>query len=92
MRGLFAITIVSTILTMSGAEAFPAMGQLSSIAPASVVTEVKVVCDEGGNCYRPPKRRPVATWVYGDNNFVGPYVGPGNYGSPQYRYRWWPFW
>lgn len=58
---------------------------------AAVVQDVKVICNEAGRCYRPPARRPVARWEYGDNNFVGPYAGPGYYGSPQYRYKWWPF-
>ncbi len=75
-------------LLAGGANAMPiySFGKLRG-----VVVDVKVICAEDGRCYRPPTRRPVARWVYGDNNFVGPYVGPGYYGSPRYRYRWWPF-
>jgi len=50
-----------------------------------------VICDEGGRCYRPPVRKPVARWVYGDGNFYGPYDGPGYYGNPRLRYRVFPY-
>ncbi|WP_298281525.1 hypothetical protein [uncultured Bradyrhizobium sp.] len=91
MRTVFAIAIASALLMTSRAEALPASSQLRLAPAASMVTEAKVVCRESGHCYRPAVRRPVAKWVYGDNNFSGPYTGPGNYGSPAYRYRWWPF-
>lgn len=73
-------------------------GAMSVLSPAklalddsSLIKNVKVICDESGHCYRPQARRPVARWVYGDNNFIGPYSGPGYYGSPAHRYRWLPF-
>jgi hypothetical protein len=33
----------------------------------------------------------VARWVYGEKNFSGPYTGPGYYGWPNWRSRWWLF-
>ena len=63
----------------------------NSASSGGFLEQVKVVCHENGYCVRPPTRRPVAKWVYGDNNFRGPYVGPAYYGAPPYRYRWWPF-
>ncbi len=80
------------VLASPAAEAFTLPGASSFAAPTVIVENVKVICDEEGRCYRPPKRRPVARWVYGDNNFYGPYAGPGYYGNPRYRYNWWPFW
>ena len=57
------------------------------------IVEVKIVCSVDGICERPPTRRPVARWVYGDNAFFGPgpYTGPGNYGAPGAHWRWFPF-
>jgi hypothetical protein len=61
-------------------------------APPSInVTEVKIICEADGYCFK-RARKPVARWVYGEGAFYGPYVGPGNYGNPRYRYNWWPFW
>lgn len=80
------------LLTPLAAEALPLLGAKPVVRTYTAVEQVKVICDEQGRCYRPPKRRPVARWVYGDNNFSGPYTGPGDYGSPRSRYIWWPFW
>jgi hypothetical protein len=80
------------LLAPPTAEALPLLSHRSFVAPSSVVENVKIICNEEGRCYRPPTRRPVARWVYGDNNFYGPYAGPGYYGNPRFRYNWWPFW
>ena len=90
MRTVLISAAVIGLLAWSGAQAMP-LANLGVAAPP-VAEQVKVICHEDGRCYRPPIRRPVARWVYGDNNFSGPYVGPGFYGSPGYRYNWWPFW
>jgi hypothetical protein len=87
MRAIWG-SLLGAMLLSTGVDAMP-MANL--VKPPALVQNAKVVCAEDGHCYRPPRRRPVATWVYGDNNFVGPYDGPGYYGSPRYRYRWWPF-
>lgn len=90
---LALVTVVGIgLLTSSAAEALPLLSARPSAPAATMVESVKVVCDEQGRCYRPPGRRPTARWVYGDKNFYGPYVGPGYYGDPRYRYSWWPFW
>ena len=90
MRTIFASALVTALLTATHAGAAPLLSH-SQPLPDSLVTAAKVICDEAGNCYRPHRRRPVARWVYGDTNFYGPYVGPGNYGNPRYRYSWWPW-
>ena len=92
MRNVLASVMAVGLLMCSRADALPLMSHLSSVAPPSLAENVKVVCFEDGRCYRPPIRKPVARWVYGDNNFYGPYAGPGYYGNPRYRYNWWPFW
>src|SRR5436190_2861471 len=94
MRILLAVVAAVSFgaLTPPAAEALPLLGAKPFATPTTVVEEIKVICDEAGYCVRPPKRRPVARWVYGDRNFYGPYYGPGYYGDPRYRYNWWPFW
>ena len=81
--------LLGVSLLVGEVHAMPAFRQAK--LPA-LVENAKIICNEDGRCFRPPVRKPVARWVYGDNNFVGPYVGPGYYGNPRYRYRWWPFW
>ena len=78
---LFTVAVGSLA---SSASAMPVLNQANSIARPSIVEDVKVVCDESGQCYRPPGRRLVARWVYADDTFYGPgpYVGPGYYGRP----------
>jgi hypothetical protein len=80
------------ILAPVAADALPLLGPRPLAASAAIIENVKVICDEEGRCFRPPTRRPVARWVYGDNNFYGPYAGPAYYGNPRYRYKWYPFW
>lgn len=92
MRNVLALVAVLGSFCCLDANAFPVGNPLGTAASPLPVENVKVICHEDGRCYRPPTRRPVARWVYGDNNFVGPYDGPGYYGNPRYRYNWWPFW
>jgi hypothetical protein len=84
---LFAAVVVSAA---SSASAMPLLdGHLAT--RSAMVENVKIVCEESGQCYRPAGRRPIARWVYGDRSFEGPgaYVGPGNYGAPNSHTRWW---
>ena len=89
-----AIIYASAIgLVASSAAAMP-LAQRNTLAPASVLSEVKIVCAQDGHCYR-LGRRPVVRWIYGDGDFYGPgpYVGPGYYGNPPGRHTAWvPFW
>ena len=87
---LFALVIG---LVGSSAQALPALAPGHSMAGPDRVIEVKIVCTIDGQCDRPPGRRPVARWVYGDAAFFGPgpYYGPGNYGLPGTHWRWFPF-
>src|SRR5262249_34678637 len=93
---IFMMRVCTTFLGMSllfagSAVAAPLLPQRQDV-PSAMTENVKIVCEESGHCYRPPVRRPVARWVYGDGNFYGPYAGPGNYGDPRLRYRVLPFW
>jgi hypothetical protein len=89
-----AIICASAIgLFASSAAAMP-LAQRPTIAPASVFSEVKIVCTQDGHCYH-RGGRPVVRWIYGDGDFYGPgpYVGPGYYGNPPGRHTAWvPFW
>jgi hypothetical protein len=87
---LFALAIGSV---GSSALALPALSPGQSMAQPDRLVEVKIICTVDGICDRPPGRRPVARWVYGDRAFFGPlpYSGPGNYGSPGTHWRWFPF-
>lgn len=76
-------------LAASSATAMPLTPRAAMAAP-NVVVDVKIVCQEDGYCYQ-RGRRPVARWVYGEKNFSGPYTGPGYYGWPNWRSRWWLF-
>lgn len=82
---LFALVVGSAA---SGASAAPLLNQANSVIGPSLTQEVKIVCDANGLCYRPPGRRLVARWVYGDDAFYGPYVGSGNYGPPGRHHGW----
>jgi hypothetical protein len=78
----------------SGVCAMPLAGRSALIAAPSAAEQVRIVCEEDGTCHRPPRRRPVARWIYGDNAFFGPgqYSGPGQYfGHPNGHWRWFPF-
>jgi hypothetical protein len=87
---LFALVIG---LVSSSAMALPALTPGHSIAQPDRIVEIKIICTVDGKCDRPPIRRPVARWVYGDGAFFGPgpYSGPGYYGFPGSHWRWFPF-
>ena len=76
-------------LVTSSALAMP-LAPRASVVPPDNLVNVKIICEEDGHCYQ-RGRRPVARWVYGEKNFSGPYTGPGYYGWPNYRWRWWLF-
>ena len=85
-----SVIAAAVALPATSLNAAPLFNQGNLHAPVSLVENVRIVCLEDGRCYRPRGRRPVARWVYGDNNFDGPYVGPGYYGSrPGRHYAWW---
>lgn len=88
MTRVLAVFLGASLLIASNALAAPLLSQ--KLAPPSMTENVKIICDEGGNCVR-AGRRPVARWVYGEGNFYGPYAGPGYYGSPRLRYRVFPY-
>jgi hypothetical protein len=52
--------------------------------------QVRIICEPNGFCYRAGRHR-VARWIYGDDVFTGPYVGPAYYGWPGHHHIWWPF-
>ena len=80
-----------SMLAAGAASAAPLPAQSPMPDATPMLERVKVVCNEAGRCYRPPARKPVARWVYGDGNFYGPYDGPGYYGNPRLRYRVFPY-
>jgi hypothetical protein len=82
---LFAVAVGSVA---SSASAAPLLNQANAVVGPSLTQEVRIVCEENGVCYRPPGRHLVARWVYGDDTFYGPYVGPGNYGPPGRHHGW----
>lgn len=85
---LFALAVGSM---GSSATALPTISPGRAMVPPEHLVEVKIICSDSGQCIRPPRRRPVARWVYGDGAFVGPYTGPGYYGPPGSHWRWFPF-
>ena len=84
-----SLLLAALTLAASNAFAMPLAPRASIVAPINLVN-VKIICEEDGHCYQ-RGRRPVARWVYGEKNFSGPYTGPGYYGWPNYRWRWWLF-
>jgi hypothetical protein len=80
---------LSLSVAASSASAMP-LAPRASLAASHDVVDVKIICLEDGYCFH-RGRRPVARWVYGEKNFSGPYTGPGYYGSPNQRWRWWLF-
>ena len=88
---MIKISFLLAVLTLaaSSAVAMP-LAPRASIAASDNLVNVKIICEEDGHCYQ-RGRRPVARWVYGEKNFSGPYTGPGYYGWPNYRWRWWLF-
>jgi hypothetical protein len=85
---ILALSTVAVGMMSTAAFAMPVLNQASSIARPVAAENVKVICDENGQCYRPPGRRLVARWIYGDGAFYGPYDGPRYYGAPNRRYAW----
>jgi hypothetical protein len=83
-----ALAIVALGLVSTSAMSAPLLNQSGSMPRPTLATDVRIVCDESGVCYRPPGRHLVARWIYGDNAFYGPYDGPRNYGEPGRRYKW----
>ena len=84
-----SLLVVAVALAGSSASAMPLAPRAAIAAPDPLVN-VKIICEEDGHCYQ-RGRRPVARWVYGEKNFSPSYTGPGSYGWPNYRWRWWLF-
>ncbi|OKO86829.1 hypothetical protein [Bradyrhizobium sp. AS23.2] len=80
-----------SMMLIGEVSAAPLLAQATTPHASPPLEQVKVICDQQGRCYRPPVRRPIARWVYGDGNFYGPYDGPGYYGDPRLRYRVFPY-
>lgn len=85
--GFGALLAVAAVY-VSPASALPVFPMSAAERP---VTQVKIICEPDGTCFRAPRRRPVARWIYGDKTFSGPYVGPGNYGNPATHWRKFPY-
>jgi hypothetical protein len=83
-----ALAAVAIVTWSATAFSMPLLNQASSTARPTLVENARIVCEESGQCYRVPARRPVARWIYGDGAFYGPYDGPRYYGSPGRRYAW----
>jgi len=83
--------VIGLFLFAGGASAAPLLAQPGTLRADPALQQVKIICDESGHCQRPPVRKPVARWVYGDGNFYGPYDGPGYFGNPRLRYRVFPY-
>jgi hypothetical protein len=79
--------------TAAFAVSVPHQPNLTTAGPAPL-QNVRIVCEESGQCYRLRGNRPVARWIYGDGAFYGPYDGPRYYGHPGRRYGWssWGLW
>jgi hypothetical protein len=77
-------------LVASSATAMPLVDRSSMALPTNL-SDVKIVCEQNGQCYH-RGRRPVVRWIYGDNVFYGPgpYLGPRYYGDPASHWTWWP--
>ena len=84
-----SFSLMALVFATSTAYAMPLVPR-ASFAGIDAVVNVKIICQEDGFCYQ-KGRRPVARWVYGEKNFSGPYTGPGYYGWPNWRTRWWLF-
>jgi hypothetical protein len=87
MKLLGLAALISLGLCTSTA-ALPVLGGGGGLRPPSLTENVRIVCEQSGQCYRPQGRRPVARWIYGDGAFYGPYEGSGYYGLPGRRYKW----
>jgi hypothetical protein len=71
MRIILLSLAAATSLATS-VSAAPLSSQSKSVPRPSIAETVKVICEANGYCYRPPGRRKVARWVYGDDAFYGP--------------------
>jgi hypothetical protein len=89
MRTILVALAVASLV--SSASAAPLLSQRNLVEGPGIVQNVKIVCEPNGYCYQ-RGRRMVARWVYGENAFYGPYVGPGNYGRPGSHSGWWWWW
>ncbi len=90
---LLAVALVASAIVFGSAPSVTAMPLVrSAITRAEYVTNVSIVCEQDGHCYR-RGRLPVAHWVYGERAFhgPGPYIGPGYYGRPASHWDWWSF-
>jgi hypothetical protein len=74
---LFSLAVASLV---SNASASPLLNQANPAVRPSIAENVRIVCEADGYCYRLLGRPRVARWVYGDDAFYGPYVGPRYYG------------
>ncbi len=88
MKRLALAAVTIGLLSTTSAFSAPLFSQHLGADQSSMVTDVKVVCEQNGVCYRPPGRHPVARWIYGDDAFYGPYDGVHSYGAPGRRYKW----
>ena len=82
------LLLLAMAFGVTSASAAPVLRQ-SNLSVGSIAENVKIVCEANGHCYRPAGRPKVARWVYGDDAFYGPYVGPGYYGRPGSHSGWW---
>jgi hypothetical protein len=80
---------LAAAFVFTSASAAPLLNQANVVAAPSLTEKVRIVCEANGYCYRPPGRPLVARWVYGEDAFYGPYVGPGSYGRPNSHSGWW---
>jgi hypothetical protein len=83
-----ALAAIAIGLLSTSAFSAPLFNQAGSVTVPALLTDVRIVCEENGTCYRPPSRHLAARWIYGDNAFYGPYDGPRYYGDPSRRFKW----
>jgi hypothetical protein len=89
---IILLSLAAAASLNTSVSAMPLFNQSKPVPRPSIAETVKVVCEANGYCYRPPGQRKVARWIYGDDAFSGPYVGPGNYGRPGSHAGWWWWW
>ena len=90
-RAVLLALVLAGFATM--ASAMVPINQGQAYAGLPMIEQARIVCEQDGHCYRPPGRRPLARWIYGEGAFSGPgpFTGPGNYGWPGSHSIWWPF-
>jgi hypothetical protein len=90
-----AYAVMVTGMISTAAYSMPLLNQATSMAHPVLTEKARIICEEGGQCFRLPGRRRVARWIYGDGAFYGHYGGSGYYGAPGRHYRWsfltWPW-